>query len=68
MTRIINFENALREQQLREAAGRAPKPRKKEGEYLQRSRDRRGETRYLRNPPPRELVPYEEPEMPAPPA
>lgn len=68
MTRIINFETALREQQLREAAGRAPKPRKKEGEYLQRSRDRRGETRYLRNPPPRELVPYEEPEMPAPPA
>ncbi|WP_420369387.1 hypothetical protein [Curtobacterium sp. L1-20] len=49
MTRIINYENALREQQLRAAAGRAPKRRKQEGEYLQRSRDRRGETRYLRN-------------------
>ena len=67
MTRIINFENALREEQLRAAAGRAPKRRKQDGEYLQRSRDRRGETRYLRNPPPRELVPYEEPALPDPP-
>lgn len=68
MTRIINYETELRKQALREAAGRAPKPRKQEGEYLQRSRDRRGETRYLRNPPPRELVPHAEPPMPAPPA
>ena len=67
MTRIIKFENALREQQLREAAGRTPVRRKQDGEYLQRSRDRRGETRYLRNPPPRELVPFVEPEVPAPP-
>jgi len=67
MTRIINFENALREEQLRAAAGRAPKRRKQDGEYLQRSRDRRGETRYLRNPPHRELVPYEEPALPDPP-
>lgn len=67
MTRIINYETELRKQALREAAGRAPKPRKQEGEYLQRSRDRRGETRCLRNPPPRELVPHAEPPMPSPP-
>jgi len=68
MTRITDFEAEMRRQALREAAGRRRIPRKQEGEYLQRSRDRRGESRYMRNPPPRELVPFVEPEMPAPPA
>lgn len=67
MTRITDFEAEKRKQAMREAAGRRRIPRKQEGEYLQRSRDRRGESRYMRNPPPRELVPHVEPEMPAPP-
>lgn len=68
MTRITDFEAERRKRALREAAGRRRTSRKQAGEYLERSRDRRGESRYVRNPPPRELVPFVEPEMPAPPA
>lgn len=56
-----------RRQELRQAVGRRRVPRKREGEYLQRSRDHRNESRHMRNPPPRKLVPFDEQAMPTPP-
>lgn len=68
MRRIIKFEHDAIVMERRIAAGRAPKPRKEPGEYLDRARDRNGETRYMRNPPRRKLVPWEPLELPPVPA
>lgn len=68
MRRIIKFESELATMAKRVAAGRGPVQRKQDGEYLQRSRDRRGETRYKRNPEPRELVPLDDLNLPPTPA
>jgi hypothetical protein len=68
MRRIIKFEHETLVMERRVAAGRAPRPRKQADEYLDRARDRNGETRYMRNPPPRKLVPWEPLELPPVPA
>lgn len=68
MRRIIQFEHDVYELERRAAAGRSPQPRKQPDEYLKRARDRNGETRYMRNPPPRKLVPWEPLELPPVPA
>ncbi|WP_396289836.1 hypothetical protein [Curtobacterium sp. KT1] len=68
MRRIIQFEHDEYELERRAAAGRAPQPRKQPDDYLKRARDRNGETRYMRNPPPRKLVPWEPLELPPVPA
>ncbi|WP_420366035.1 hypothetical protein AAEP80_04030 [Curtobacterium sp. L3-7] len=68
MRRIIQYEHDVYELERRAAAGRAPQPRKQPGEYLERARDRNRETRYMRNPPPRKLVPWEPLELPPVPA
>jgi hypothetical protein len=68
MGRIIKFEHETLVMERRVAAGRAPKPRKQANEYFDRARNRNGETRYMRNPPPRKLVPWEPLELPPVPA
>lgn len=68
MRPIIEYEHDVYELERRVAAGRAPQPRKQPGEYLERARDRNRETRYMRNPPPRKLVPWEPLELPPVPA
>jgi hypothetical protein len=60
MRRITKYEHDIAVAEKRTAAGRAPKPRKAAHERLKRSRDRRGESRYMQNPPPRKLVPLDE--------
>jgi hypothetical protein len=60
MRRITKHEHELYVEEKRAAAGRAPKPRRPQKDRLQRSRDRLGETRYMKNPPPRKLVPLDE--------
>lgn len=60
MRRITNHEHDQAVAARRAAAGRILRPRKPRAERLQRSRDRRGETRYMKNPPPRKLVPLDE--------
>lgn len=66
MRRIIQFEHDQYEAERRAAAGRAPQPRKQPDEYLKRARN--GEARYMRNPPPQKLVPWEPLELPPVPA
>jgi hypothetical protein len=57
MRRIIQFEHDEYEAERRAAAGRAPQPRKQPDEYLKRARDRNGESRYMRNPHPKNWCP-----------
>lgn len=68
MRRIIQFEHDVLMMEQRVAAGRAPQPRKHPDEYLKRARDRNSETRYMRNPPPRKLSPWEPLALPPVPA
>lgn len=68
LRRIIKYEHDVHEMGRRASAGRAPMPRKQPDEYLKRARDRNDETRYMRNPPPLKLAPWEPLEPPPAPA
>ncbi|WIB00388.1 hypothetical protein [Curtobacterium sp. MCBA15_012] len=68
MRRIIQLEHDGHESERRAGAGRSPQPRKQPDDSLERAPDRIGETRYVRNPPPRSLVPWEPSELASAPA